>query len=998
MQIVRSSDYGWQGLRSDVMSAIVVSVAGIPKAMSYAALCGLPFAQGIPTLYVPCLVYFLFGSSRQGCMSPLSVPCLMLAEMLDQALGETQLEAAELMSERMRLALVYTALTGLVIFCFGVLQLGFLLHFVPKPVLSGFVSASAFIAALAALKGLLKIHVEKSQVLYVLAGNVYEALPETHLPTAVMSVLSITMLVFLPMLQKRIVKKTTGSNAFCSRVMNKACRLPTILLLVASGLLFGATLCDFAPLTPWAPKHIVLGRGATLPALVLQETAEQFNCSFSDERVGAIYTATGSKDGIDAITSDDLKADFAISDIEPSPEVMKQHGLSSIPITSSAICPVINLPLLDNHRNAEFILDLPTVADIFEGRITHWTDRRIRSLNPNLRWYAAPDDIPIVVVSRSDASGTTFSFANMLKNCSTCNSSISPGFEVAWGAPVQASQVGTSGVVRAVAEIDWSIGYAGLAAVEDGQTTHPESPIRCAALRTSTGVVSAALDSVSSVNGQHGAWPLTVYSYMLIPSVGLLAKSSFPRVGSCEARSFLKSFTKEFFTLEASSTARGTNILQAPLLDHIECKSNATAGNAKGRNLRSEAAQGFLSPQNRPVGVASILSDASLRRLKDDECSKRSFLCGTFKVVGFIEVSLPAPNWLFGQDGATEVPVSEMLMGAFLLAIVTLLEHVANVKLYSDRNDYQVSTSGDLMALGLSNIVGSMFGSFLVAAGFSRSALNANAKSQLALALSTAISFGIVFLMAPLLSMLPDFILNAILFVAVISLVDYRMVKELFRLRGVGGEFDLVALCIAFVATCCLGVVMGMMISIAFSLVTFIFNASYPRILELRRRLGETNYCAIELPPTGCLPMSSNQDKTPGEPTDIAQERIKVLRFEAPMWFANVHHLTDRVLVELKANAAKPLHSQWNAIVLDMSTVPWLDASAGMALKKLVTVAKTYNTDVLFACVAENAQGMIRANCDGHWCDQCYTTIYDAAAACHESKPIGRAQSQERML
>jgi len=420
-------------------------------------------------------------------------------------------------------------------------------------------------------------------------------------------------------------------------------------------------------------------------------------------------------------------------------------------------------------------------------------------------------------------------------------------------------------------------------------------------------------------------------------------------------------------------------------LNQIKCGSNVTTNQAIGRKLASTQAQGFLSVQNDGSRTESKIGDAPERRLKEDGCSKgKSYLCGSFKVVGFIEVSFPTPSWLFGQESIVEIPLSDMMMGAFLLAIVTLLEHVANVKLYSERNDYQISTSGDLMALGLSNIVGSMFGSILVAAGFSRSALNAKAKSQCALGLSTVVSFGIVFLIAPLLSMLPDFILNAILFTAVISLVDYRMVKELFRLRRVGGQFDLLALCIAFVATCCLGVVMGMVISIAFSLVTFIYNASYPQILNLQRRLGETHYCPIEPPKTGCFPVPQGADKMHSEPVDCIEEQIKVLRFEAPMWFANIHHLTERVLVELKTNSKQGFEAQWKAIVFDMSTVPWLDASAGMALKKIIVTAKSYKVHVLFACVAENAKGMIKENCDVGWDNRFFTTIYDASVAAEE--------------
>merc|ERR1712232_726760 len=102
------------------------------------------------------------------------------------------------------------------------------------------------------------------------------------------------------------------------------------------------------------------------------------------------------------------------------------------------------------------------------------------------------------------------------------------------------------------------------------------------------------------------------------------------------------------------------------------------------------------------------------------------------------------------------VPITVLLANAVLLASVALLEHVANVKLYADKNDYSVSLSTDLIAVGISNVIGAGFGSFVVAGGFSRSALNSKAASQASGLMSVPISFAVVMLVAPFLSMLPQ--------------------------------------------------------------------------------------------------------------------------------------------------------------------------------------------------------------------------------------------------
>merc|ERR1712137_339654 len=132
--------------------------------------------------------------------------------------------------------------------------------------------------------------------------------------------------------------------------------------------------------------------------------------------------------------------------------------------------------------------------------------------------------------------------------------------------------------------------------------------------------------------------------------------------------------------------------------------------------------------------------------------------------------------------------------------------------------------------------VGSLCGCFISAGGFSRSALNAEA-----------------------------------------SLVDTKIVRELVALRKKGLQ-DLVALVTAFAATCFLGVVQGMIIAISFSLVMFIFNSTYPEIVELRRVKGSSNYRAnrqTDSKGNACgFKLSS---------TKFSSAPIKVLRFEAAM-------------------------------------------------------------------------------------------------------------------
>merc|ERR1712232_1371885 len=253
------------------------------------------------------------------------------------------------------------------------------------------------------------------------------------------------------------------------------------------------------------------------------------------------------------------------------------------------------------------------------------------------------------------------------------------------------------------------------------------------------------------------------------------------------------------------------------------------------------------------------------------------------------------------------------------------------------------------VAVGAANVFGALFGSFISAGGFSRSALNAQAKSQASGLMSVFLSFVMVLAASPLLSLLPHAVLNVILFMAVIHLVDYKIVVELVRLRRRGMQ-DLLALLIAFAATCFLGVVQGMMIAIAFSVVMFIFNSTYPEITELNRVSGSMNYKKKE----------SNQDQPmcgfSSAPLAVSTSKgVRVFRFEAALWFANVPKLVDTILAVLRT---KKMHG----IVLDMSAVPRVDSTAAAAIKKLVARSKEAEVVIYFAaCPAESKAMLVEA-------------------------------------
>eukprot|EP00401_Gymnodinium_catenatum_P071607 CAMPEP_0117535322 /NCGR_PEP_ID=MMETSP0784-20121206/40873_1 /TAXON_ID=39447 /ORGANISM="" /LENGTH=1222 /DNA_ID=CAMNT_0005331841 /DNA_START=73 /DNA_END=3741 /DNA_ORIENTATION=- len=916
--------YGLKEFQLDFTSALLISVAGIPKAMSYAALTGLPMVAGIKTLYVPCLIYAILGQSRHVAMSPQSVTCLLLAQMVDDMMNDLALVDED---ERVRLSMLHTFFTGVVICTFGAFKLTFLLDFISKPVLSGFVSASGIIAAASTLKNLLKIDVNKSPYIHVTLGSVAEKLPEVHASTALISAIGLAMIVFIPMIQRAVVRKLEARTSRCARWGRTLISIPAVLLLVLVGILLGGQLCSFEAFTYWEPEHVVVGRGASSMALFHDLTKNIFDCDHYKERVSVEYEPSGSGNGLASMLTAERNADFGNSDKPPSPTDLAEHDIAAFPMVTSLICPVANFPLVHNSHQVSLVLDMATLAAIFSGDIDHWTDPRVRELNPNLRWNAFPDHIPINVVVRSDSSGTTQAVSEALHGCTGCNrSSVVPGLKVDWGAPRKIHVKGNRGVVEAVYDTEWTLGYATHGEVMRAMDDRGKD-IHCAALHMRDGI-----STVAHAWSNSQAWPLTLTTFALVPQLGAASfVPDLPRRDACYAREMLHTYMDELYS-------RG-----------------------------DLARQVYMQVVPRPPSLDSILcTGRRQRRLAAGSCPNVAPTCGDVKMVGYFEASLAS----FGSP-FPEKPVvfGTILINALLLASVALLEHVANVKLYADRHDYTVSLSADLVATGLCNIAGSYTGSFIVAAGFSRSALNKGAATQLSGLIAVFLSFGIVLVAAPALSMLPVAVLNVVLFVSVVPLVDWRLVKQLVMLRRRGAR-GLIMMSIAFFSTLFLGVVQGMVMAIACSLMFFIFFSTYPTIVELWRVPGSMHYEELPDPNHGAhrllAPKICASDARSMRP-------IKVIRFEAPLWFANERRLTDRVLREMAGGSLR-------ALILDMSAVSRVDISGGFALTKLLARTKESGVEMLFACAQPSTRSMILAvtGCDAKLF---HDTIFEAETA-----------------
>jgi phosphate transport system substrate-binding protein len=146
------------------------------------------------------------------------------------------------------------------------------------------------------------------------------------------------------------------------------------------------------------------------------------------------------------------------------PEDLKAAGLIQFPTVVGGDVPVVNL---DGVAPGQIVLDGPTLANIFMGKITSWDDAAIKKLNPTVKLPSTP----VVVVHRSDGSGTTFIWTSYLSKVSEeWKAKVGANTAVEW--PVGIGAKGNEGVASTVATTKGAIGYVEYAYVKQNKMTY----------------------------------------------------------------------------------------------------------------------------------------------------------------------------------------------------------------------------------------------------------------------------------------------------------------------------------------------------------------------------------------------------------------------------------------------------------------------------------------------------------------------------------------------
>lgn len=259
------------------------------------------------------------------------------------------------------------------------------------------------------------------------------------------------------------------------------------------------------------------GAGATFPYPMYSKWFSEYNKLHSDVQIN--YQSIGSGGGIRQVLAGTVE--FGASDGPMTDEQLSQAKVKilHIPTVLGAVVPAYNVPGVSGE--IKFTPDV--LANIFLNKITNWNDPAIAKANPGVTF---PNQ-PIIVIHRSDGSGTTYIFTDYLSKISKeWEATVGKGTSVKW--PIGLGGKGNEGVAGQIRQLQGSIGYVEL--IYAVQNNIPYGSVKNAAgtfvKATLEGVTEAAASvksmpadfrvSITNAPGKT-AYPIASFTWLLVP-------------------------------------------------------------------------------------------------------------------------------------------------------------------------------------------------------------------------------------------------------------------------------------------------------------------------------------------------------------------------------------------------------------------------------------------------------------------------------------------------
>jgi len=289
------------------------------------------------------------------------------------------------------------------------------------------------------------------------------------------------------------------------------------------------------------------------------------------------------------------------------------------------------------------------------------------------------------------------------------------------------------------------------------------------------------------------------------------------------------------------------------------------------------------------------------------------------KITGSIPTGIPMPSLPdFSQNY-----FQDLLPLALTLSLIAFMEAISQAKAIEDKhNDYKVDANQELIALGLSNIIGSVFKSYPATGGFSRTAVNnqSGAKTGMSFIIAAGLVAITLLFLTPLFYYLPKAVLGGIIIVAVLGLINIKYPIKLWKYK----KDDLIMLLVTFAVTLSIGIKEGIIVGVILSLGFLIFRSTRPHIAECARIEGTNYFKNVE-----------RFDTT-------GRKDVLILRLDGQLYFANTNYFKDQ-LNDMIAKKGSDL----NLVILNAEAINHMDSSAVQMLNQ--TIKELCKKEIYFA-------------------------------------------------
>ncbi|KAG2575262.1 hypothetical protein PVAP13_7KG424000 [Panicum virgatum] len=268
-------------------------------------------------------------------------------------------------------------------------------------------------------------------------------------------------------------------------------------------------------------------------------------------------------------------------------------------------------------------------------------------------------------------------------------------------------------------------------------------------------------------------------------------------------------------------------------------------------------------------------------------------------IIGQLKCGLNRPSWDKLLFDPTYLGLT--MKTGLITGILSLTEGIAVGRTFASLKDYQVDGNKEMMAIGLMNVVGSCTSCYVTTGAFSRSAVNHNAGCKTAMSnvvMALTVMVTLLFLM-PLFVYTPNVVLGAIIIAAVIGLIDFPAVYQIWRMD----KMDFLVCVCAFAGVIFISVQEGLAIAVGLSVFRVLMQITRPKMTVQGKIMGTDIYRDLH--------QYKEAQRVPG---------ILILAIEAPINFANSNYLNERIKRWIEEeNSTQNKQTELHVVILDLS-------------------------------------------------------------------------------